>query len=137
MIKVYVAKGPEPGRFFTLKDKIALIGRGSDNSIRINEKSVSRIHVKVLRENDKYFIEDLKSRNGTWVDGTAIDAGRRVEVQQGVPVALGNVLISLGKKCPLDRLPNQYSISIAPQKTRSGNCPPSSTSAKGKKGTWS
>jgi pSer/pThr/pTyr-binding forkhead associated (FHA) protein len=68
---------------------------------------VSRIHVKVLRENDKYFIADLKSRNGTWVDGTAIDAGRRVEVPQGVPVALGNVLISLGKKCPLDRLPNQ------------------------------
>ena len=45
MIKVYIAKGPETGRFFALKDKVALIGRSSDNSIRINEKSVSRIHV--------------------------------------------------------------------------------------------
>jgi diguanylate cyclase (GGDEF)-like protein len=74
------------------------------------------MHLKVLRENDKYYIEDLKSRNGTWVNGNAIDAGRIVEIKQGVPVALGNVLISLGKKCPLDRLPNQYSISIAPPK---------------------
>lgn len=118
MIKVYIAKGPDSGRFVSLKDKTALIGRGSDNSIRINEKSVSRMHVKVLRENDKYYIEDLKSRNGTWINGNAIDAGRRVEVQQGVPVALGNVLISLGKKCPLDKLPNQYSISIVPQKNK-------------------
>jgi diguanylate cyclase (GGDEF)-like protein len=118
MIKVYIAKGPETGRFFALKDKVALIGRGSDNSIRIDEKSVSRVHVKVVRENAKYYIEDLKSRNGTWVNGNAIDAGRRVEVQQGIPVALGNVLISLGKKCPLDRLPNQYSINIAPPRNK-------------------
>lgn len=118
MIKVYIAKGPETGRFFSLKDKVALIGRGSDNSIRIDERSVSRIHVKVLREGDKYFIEDLKSRNGTWINGNVIDAGRMVEVQQGVPVALGNVLISLGKKCPLDQLPNQYSINIVPPKNK-------------------
>ena len=118
MIKVYIAKGPETGRFFSLKDKVALIGRGSDKNIRINEASVSRVHVKVLRENDKYYIEDLKSRNGTWINGNVIDAGRMVEVQQGVPVAIGNVLISLGKKCPLDQLPNQYSISIVPPKNK-------------------
>src|SRR5512136_2953080 len=106
MIKVYIAKGPETGRFFSLKDKVALIGRGSDNNIRIDEKSVSRMHAKVFRENDKYYIEDLKSRNGTWINGNVIDAGRMIEVQQGIPVALGNVLISLGKKCPLDQLPN-------------------------------
>jgi pSer/pThr/pTyr-binding forkhead associated (FHA) protein len=123
MIKVYIANGPETGRFFALKDKIALIGRGSDNSIRIDEKSVSRIHVKVLREKDKYYIEDLKSRNGTWISGNAIDAGRRVEVQQGVPVALGNVLISLGKKCPLDQLPNQYSINIVLSKKQDPGIP--------------
>jgi diguanylate cyclase (GGDEF)-like protein len=118
MIKVYIANGPETGRFFALKDKMAIIGRGPDNSIRINERSVSRMHVKVLRENDKYYIEDLRSRNGTWVNGNAIDAGRIVEVQQGVPVALGNVLISLGRKCPLDRLPSQYSINIVPPKNK-------------------
>ncbi len=124
MIRVYIAKGPETGRFFALRDKVALIGRGSDNNIRIDEKSVSRIHVKVLRENDKYYIEDLKSRNGTWINGSVIDAGRIVEVQQGVPVALGNVLISLGKKCPLDQLPSQYSINIVSPKNKIRELPP-------------
>jgi diguanylate cyclase (GGDEF)-like protein len=124
MIRVYIAKGPEAGRFFALRDKVALIGRGSDNSIRINEKSVSRNHVKVLRENDKYYLEDLKSRNGTWVNGSVIDAGRRVEVRQGVPVALGNVFISLGKKCALNQLPNQYSINIVPPEKQTPEFPP-------------
>jgi pSer/pThr/pTyr-binding forkhead associated (FHA) protein len=124
MIKVYIAKGPETGRFFALTEKTALIGRGSANNIRINEKSVSRTHVKVLKENEKYFIEDLRSKNGTWVNGNVIDAGRRVEVQQGVPVALGNVLISLGRKCSLNQLPRQYSINIVPSKKQTSELPP-------------
>ena len=124
MIKVYVANGPETGRFFTSKDKVALIGRGSESSIRIDESSVSRTHLRVLRENDRYYIEDLRSKNGTWINGNAIDAGKRVEVRQGAPVALGNVLISFGKKCPLDRLPNQYSINIVPPRNKIKEFPP-------------
>jgi diguanylate cyclase (GGDEF)-like protein len=134
VIKVYIARGPETGRFFALSEKTALIGRGSDNTIRINEKSVSRTHVKVVRVNEKYYIEDLRSKNGTWVNGNVIDAGRRVEVQQGVPVALGNVFISLGKKCSLNQLPNQYSINIIPLKKQPPEFPPFVEQRKKKRG---
>lgn len=134
MIKVYVANGPESGRFFTLRDKEALIGRGCHTNIRINEKSVSRMHVKVVRENDKYYIQDLKSRNGTWINGSAIDAGTMVEVAQGIPVSLGNVLISLGKKCPSDQLPDQYSIPIVPPKNEDQELPPFVEQRKRQKG---
>ena len=108
MIKFFVAKGPEQGRTFVLNGNIAQIGRGSENAVSLNESSVSRNHAKIYCEDDRYYIEDLQSRNGTWINGHAIASGKRVQVQEGVPIALGNVLVSVGKKCSSTRLPNEY-----------------------------
>jgi diguanylate cyclase (GGDEF)-like protein len=114
MIKVFVAKGPEQGRSFILNSKTAQIGRSSVNQVCVNEPSVSRNHAKIYRDDDQYFIEDLQSRNGTWINGNVIESGVRVQVQEGHPIAIGNVLVSLGKECSPNRLPNQYTISIQP-----------------------
>jgi diguanylate cyclase (GGDEF)-like protein len=114
MIEVFIAKGPEQGRSFVLNGKTAQIGRGSANQIRLNGPSVSRKHAKIYRDNDQYYIEDLQSRNGTWINGIAIKSRLRVQVQEGAPIAIGNVLVSVGKKCIPDRLPTEYSISIQP-----------------------
>ena len=112
MIKVFVVKGPEQGRSFVLSGETAGIGRGAANQVRLNEPSVSRKHATIYRDDDRYFIEDLQSRNRTWINGNAIESRVKVHVQEGVPVAFGNVVLSFGKKCAPDRLPSQYSISI-------------------------
>jgi len=114
MIKVFIAKGPEQGRSFVLNGDTAQIGRGLANEVCLSEVSVSRKHVKICRDNGQYYIEDLQSRNGTWINGNVIESGVRVRVQEGVPIAVGNVLVSLGKKCSTNRLPNRYRISIKP-----------------------
>jgi diguanylate cyclase (GGDEF)-like protein len=114
MIKVFIAKGPEQGRSFVLSDSDATLGRDSENEICLNESSVSRKHAKVYKDNDQYYVEDLQSKNGTWVNGSVIENGVRIPVQEGVPIAIGNILVSLGKKCSLNQLPNQYSVSIQP-----------------------
>jgi diguanylate cyclase (GGDEF)-like protein len=115
MIKVFIAKGPEQGRSFELTNNTAHIGRGLENEVRVNEHSVSRKHARIHWENDQYYIEDLQSRNGTWIRGTLIESGVRVQVQEGVPIAIGNVLVTLGKQCSPKQLPNLYSIRIQPQ----------------------
>jgi pSer/pThr/pTyr-binding forkhead associated (FHA) protein len=92
MIEVFIAKGPEQGRSFVLNGKTAQIGRGSSNQVCLKEPSVSRKHAKIYRDNDQYYIEDLQSRNGTWINGNVIESGVRVQVQEGVPIAIGNVL---------------------------------------------
>jgi diguanylate cyclase (GGDEF)-like protein len=112
MIKVFVVKGPEQGRSFVLTGKTAGIGRGAANQVRLSEPSVSRKHATIYRDDDRYFIEDLQSRNRTWINGNVIESRVKVHVQEGIPVALGNVVLSFGKKCAPDRLPSQYSISI-------------------------
>ena len=47
------------------KDRF-IIGRGKDCDLVINSGKVSRQHAVIVREGDDYFIEDLKSANGTW-----------------------------------------------------------------------
>jgi diguanylate cyclase (GGDEF)-like protein len=112
MIEIFIVKGSEQGRSFVINGKTALIGRSAANQIRLDEPSVSRKHARIYGYNGQYFIEDLQSKNGTWVNGSVIKSSLRVQVQEGVPIALGNVLVSLGKKCTPDRLPTEYSISI-------------------------
>jgi hypothetical protein len=112
MIEIFIAKGPEQGRVFVVNGEIARIGRGSANQVYLNEPSVSRKHAMIQRDGDDYYIEDLQSRNGTWINGSVIESGVRVQVQEGHPIAIGNVLVSLGKECSPNRLPSQYSIPI-------------------------
>jgi len=112
MIIVFVVKGPEEGRSFVINGESAQIGRDSANQVCLNEPSVSRNHAKIYRANEQYLIEDLQSRNGTWINGSVIESGVRVQVQEGHPIAIGNALVSLGKECPPNRLPSQYSIPI-------------------------
>jgi len=97
-----------------ISDQTAQIGRGAGNQICLDDPSVSRQYAKIYGHNGQYFIEDLQSRNGTWINGNIIESGVRVQVQEGAPIAIGNVLVSVGKKCNPDQLPNEYSISIQP-----------------------
>jgi hypothetical protein len=49
-----------------------LVGRHSDNGIRLNDPGVSSIHARIFRGPDGYVIEDLKSRNGVWLNGSRV-----------------------------------------------------------------
>ncbi len=49
-----------------------LIGRQSGNQLVLRDNRVSRVHAKVTREGSDYFIEDAKSRHGTFVNGQQI-----------------------------------------------------------------
>ena len=53
------------------QDKIT-IGRNEDNDIQINNMAVSGNHARITRDQDDYYIEDLNSTNGTFVNGEKI-----------------------------------------------------------------
>ena len=49
------------------------IGRGADNNIQINKPDISEYHVKITRtDNNSFFVEDLGSLNGTYVDDVPV-----------------------------------------------------------------
>ncbi|MGD2127141.1 MAG: diguanylate cyclase [Desulfobacteraceae bacterium] len=113
MGEIYIANGSLQGRSFHLKNDTTLIGRSPDSDIPIHDPSVSRRHARIVRSGEKYFIEDLESRNGTWVNGCALRRGERFQLQRGLPIAIGNVSISLGKRDSEALVPNQCSIDLS------------------------
>jgi DNA-binding response OmpR family regulator len=48
------------------------IGRGQDSDVVVDDRWVSRNHARIRREGEQYVVEDLGSKNGTFVNGTRI-----------------------------------------------------------------
>ncbi|MBF0520871.1 MAG: FHA domain-containing protein [Nitrospirae bacterium] len=53
------------------KDVIT-VGRKPTNDIHVDNLAVSGVHAKVIKKDDQYYIEDLNSLNGTFVNGRKI-----------------------------------------------------------------
>jgi hypothetical protein len=59
-------------RVIPLAEPEYLIGRHRDNGIQLADLGVSGFHARVYRGPEGYVLEDLKSRNGTWVNGSRV-----------------------------------------------------------------
>lgn len=68
------------------------IGRSSSCSFVVSDLSVSRYHAEVLVTDDGVRVRDLKSRNGTFVDGVRVEEG---ELQPGQSVSFGSAQFHL------------------------------------------
>jgi signal transduction histidine kinase/CheY-like chemotaxis protein len=104
MTRLYVMNGPDRGDSFDLKGKIIYVGRGPDNDIQIKEKSVSRKHLRIQKKGEEgpFIIKDLNSTNGTFIQGKKTDPAKEYEVKEGLPIVIGNIIISFGKPCVED-----------------------------------
>lgn len=58
-------------KHYLSQDKI-MIGRSSENDISVENLAVSRHHANVIRVNGTYYIEDLDSSNGSFVNGVRV-----------------------------------------------------------------
>lgn len=75
-----------------LLDDEASIGRVASNAIILSDASVSSSHARVLRTPEGFAIEDLQSRNGTFVNGEKV-TGRRI-LGDGDRLRLGRILLT-------------------------------------------
>src|SRR5213596_319084 len=55
-----------------LVDEAITIGRGPDNTLVVNDPSISTHHAQLLLEGDTYRLKDLDSTNGTRVNGKPV-----------------------------------------------------------------
>jgi putative nucleotidyltransferase with HDIG domain len=55
-----------------LPDQPVTVGRGETAEVRLVQSKVSRAHCRIIFENGFYSIEDLDSKNGTWVNNRRI-----------------------------------------------------------------
>jgi ABC-type multidrug transport system ATPase subunit/pSer/pThr/pTyr-binding forkhead associated (FHA) protein len=66
-----------------------VIGRTEGCDIQVPEPTVSSRHCRLTRLDDGFFLEDLNSSNGTFVDGVRLNPGEPVPLPNGANVTLG------------------------------------------------
>jgi 3',5'-cyclic-nucleotide phosphodiesterase len=95
------------------------VGRSPDNDIQIRDRYISRKHLKILRKGDKYFIEDLQSKNGTFVNANQIKPGIEFELKEGIPIVVGMSVICIGIECPeeMEVLMDSIELFMVPNQT--------------------
>ncbi len=82
-----------PDSVYPLLDAECTIGRSNDNGLAVPDSSVSGKHARILRTDDGFVIEDLKSRNGTFVNGERVTEGQR-KLSDGDLIRLGKVIMT-------------------------------------------
>ena len=86
VVKVKVERGNSSKKEFYF-DKTFTIGRSDECSIHIDEGVVSRVHVEVVFDGDKWWISDKHSSNGTFLNGKKIET---IELKTTTTLELGN-----------------------------------------------
>lgn len=98
--KLIVASGKSAGRAISLKNGQLLIGRAEECDIRPLGEEVSRRHCSIVLDAESLTVEDLGSRNGTYVNGAKIEPKTRVTVKHGDVVRVGPLEVTVSADKP-------------------------------------
>ncbi len=71
-----IEEGEHIGLRVTIDKDELVIGRGEECDLTLNDRAISRQHARIWREGEAYYIEDLGSKNGTWVNGEPLQQPR-------------------------------------------------------------
>lgn len=97
-----VVSGNDRGKQFPLAQPQTQIGRGADQDFVLADISVSRRHVLVLMEGERYRLQDLGSGNGTMVNGVRTPS---VLLNDGDQIEIGNTLLRFEQPQPVAQVP--------------------------------
>jgi hypothetical protein len=69
---------PQGRRQIELKDEIVPFGRLKTSTVQLRDSSCSRAHFEIRKKADGYWLNDLGSRNKTWLNGKALVASTKL-----------------------------------------------------------
>ena len=85
-----VLSGQKLGQMFRIEQAETLIGRAENVAISFPDDSISRRHAKITQGEGEPWIEDLRSANGTIINGERID---RAVLRDGDKIRIGRTVI--------------------------------------------
>lgn len=68
------------------------IGRHDDNDVVVNDGRASRHHARIVADGETFAIEDLRSSNGTFVDGKRVT---RARLHAGASIVVGETVLDV------------------------------------------
>lgn len=87
------------GEVYTLYRDVMIVGKSQTANIVIENRYVSRRHLRITKENGEYYIEDLESKNGTKLNGELLLPGEKAQLEIGdtITLALTDVIFDVIK----------------------------------------
>jgi len=88
-----VTEGSLAGARITLSGQPVLIGRADDSTLVLTDDYASTRHARLSQRGMEWYVEDLGSTNGTYLDRAKVTTAVRVPI--GTPVRIGKTAIEL------------------------------------------
>ena len=116
-----IERGPSAGTSYLLENEITLGRDSTQSTINIADQKASRRHARIFKEKNKYFIEDLQSKNGTSLNGKPVD--KKEPLEPGDYIRIGFTWISFGEDLEIERINKQITHYEILEKTSSMDGP--------------
>ena len=91
--QLVVTEGALAGTRIALTSQPVLIGRADDSTLVLTDDYASTRHARFSQRGSEWYIEDLGSTNGTYLDRAKVTTAIRVPL--GTPVRIGKTAIEL------------------------------------------
>lgn len=92
MWAIRVLTGPQAGEIFELKMGRNVVGRAPQCDVKLTSAGVSKEHSELTVYKEKIVINDLKSSNGTYLNGVRLQSG---VIRLGDKLGIHNVLVDI------------------------------------------
>jgi pSer/pThr/pTyr-binding forkhead associated (FHA) protein len=90
-----VTQGALSGTTVRLGDQPVTLGRSQESTIVLDDDYVSGRHAKFFPREGQWYVEDVGSTNGTYIDRTKVTTATPVKI--GMPVRIGKTVVELRK----------------------------------------
>jgi len=101
--KLVVIKGNQRGTEFVISGDTFRVGKAHENDLVLADETVSRVHFEIMRDAKGYLVRDMRSTNGTFLDGAEV---KEAYLRAGSVIAAG--------ACELKFTPFEERIEILP-----------------------
>ncbi len=91
--QLIVTQGALAGTRVSLDARPIMLGRADDSTLVLDDDYASTRHARLSMQGEEWYVEDLGSTNGTYLDRAKVSGPTRVPL--GVPIRIGKTVIEL------------------------------------------
>lgn len=89
--KLTVTNGSQQGEAHYIQDDIFQIGRNTESDVVLNDPTVSRKHATIRHYDGSYYLQDLQSSGGIWLNNVRINAEK---LASGDRIQIGKTILT-------------------------------------------
>ncbi len=116
--QLILLNGQSAGQRVLLDKPVTSIGRSEDNDLVLESDSVSRLHARIVLEDERFVLEDLDSRHGIRVNDVPVAPDDPRRLSHGDIIRMPDHLILFCHVAPLSDSSGMSTIRIDPARVR-------------------